>query len=423
MNNKLSFPIQNYFNIILFILMLTTFLPIVYVRLPAYIGSHHFWTILWGVSLLFLKPKVFFQKLMLLVILNGIILFIMLRFFWVEMDDTNVKNLWVEYYQIAVGCSIFTYFHVSKDYISFAKLVLWVLIFIVITSILTIFFYTQILETTERIQWNKYLETVNTYGFAGYGMSIVLMSIISGLIYFYKNKILHLKYIWIFVIFIVAIALIRIQLLVNIILAVLLMLFSLINVKNRKITIVILSFIGLVLLLIPKSTYIIILQRLSVDFAFFKEISFKLKELAVYIEFGERVGPNQIVLRAERYTYLFRTFQEHSLMGCFFMEDSPTYKPETYHVHWMHKIVITGIIFFLFYIQIFIRFIKENLKNAMGQYQYFFILSIIAILMYGVFKAIVGRECWYMFFVILPGMYYLPLLNKKSNIIEEKKNN
>ena len=70
----------------------------------------------------------------------------------------NVKTLWVEYYQIAVGCSIITYFHVSKDYLSLAKLVRWVLIFITITSALTIFFYTQIVETTVRLGWEEWYE-------------------------------------------------------------------------------------------------------------------------------------------------------------------------------------------------------------------------------------------------------------------------
>lgn len=412
---------ETFFQVVLFLLMLTTFLPIVSFRLPAFIGSHHFWTILWGVSLLFLKPKVFIQKLMLLVILYGLFLFIMLRFFWFDMNAWNVNALWVEYYQIAVGCSIITYFHVSKDYLSLAKLVRWVLIFIAITSVLTIFFYTQIVETTERLVWEEWNEGSKKYGYATYGMAIALMSVMGVLIYLFKNKILHLKYVWLFVFFIVAIALIRIQLFTNIMLAAFLIPLSLVSVKNRKTSFIILAIIGLIFILIPQAFYINILYKLSVVFADFNEISFKLKETAIYLDLGKYVDRNAVAGRAERYTWLLRTFSEHPIMGCFFMQKSPTYIEASGHLHWMNKLVVTGVLGIVFFVPIVIQFIKQQLQIIKGNYQFYFILSIISILLYGFLKTIAGREAWYMFFVILPGIYYLPLLNKKDDInIEEK---
>ena len=409
-----------YFRILMFIMMVTTYLPLIYNRLPDYVGSHHFWTILWGVSLLFLKPKVFIQKLMLLVLMYGLFLFIMIRFFWTDMNEWNVKALWVEFYQIAVGCSIITYFHVSKDYLSLAKLTRWVLIFIAITSVLTIFFYTQIVETTERLGWEEWNEGSKKYGYATYGMAIVLMSVMGVLIYLFKNKILNFKYLWLFFLFIVAIALIRIQLFTNIMLAAFLVILSMVSAKNRKTTFVIISIIGLIIILIPQAFYINILYKLSVVFADFKEISFKLKETAIYLEFGEYVDRNAIAGRAERYTWLLRTFPEHPFMGCFYMQKSPTYNEACVHLHWMNKLVVTGILGIVFFVPIFIQFLKQQLRIIKGNYQFYFILSIISILLYGVFKTIAGREAWYMFFVIIPGMYYLPLLNKKNNLNENE---
>ncbi len=405
---------QIYIRVIIFILMLTTYLPIVSYRLPAYIGSHHLWTIVWGISLLFLKPQVFIQKLMLLVLGYGLFLYFMISFLWVDMNAWNIKALWVEYYQMAVGCSIITYFHVSKDYLSLAKLTRWVLIFIAITSVLTIFFHTQILETTERLGWEEWNEGSKKYGYATYGMAIVLMSVMGVLIYLFKNKILNFKYLWLFFLFIVAIALIRIQLFTNIMLAAFLVILSMVSAKNRKTTFVIISIIGLIIILIPQAFYINILYKLSVVFADFKEISFKLKETAIYLEFGEYVDRNAIAGRAERYTWLLRTFPEHPIMGCFFMQKSPTYNEACGHLHWMNKLVVTGILGIVFFVPIFIQFLKQQLQIIKGNYKFYFIISILFILIYGVFKAIAGRDCWYMFFVILPGMYYLPLIKKEN---------
>lgn len=414
---------QKYFYYIAFMLMLTTFLPIVTYKLPVYIGSHFLWTIIWGVSLLFLKPQVFIQKLMLSVIVYGLFLLIMIYLFWTDMDAWNVKALWVEYYQIVVGCSMITYFHLSKDYLSLAKLVKWVMIFIFISSIITIFYYTQIEKTTERIRWDEWNEGAKRFGYATYGMAIAMMSIVGVLMYMYKNKILNFKYIWIFVLFLIVITIFRIQLVANIILTAFLLVLSIVSVENRKTTLIILSIIGIIFLLIPQSTYINLLQRLSVVFANFHEISYKLNDMALYLEFGEYIDENAVAGRMGRYTMLLNTFQEHPIMGCYFMQISPSYLGETVHLHWMNKIVVTGIIGFIFFISIIIRFIKDQTKYLKGNYQYYFIISILTILIYGFFKTIAGRECWYMFFVILPGIYYFPLLNNKSNMIEEEKEN
>lgn len=134
----IKFKTETYFYIVLFLLMLTTYLPIVSYRLPAYIGSHHLWTIVWGMSLVLLKPRVLFHRIMLLILAYVLFLWILLNTTWSAMGSWNVKHLWEEIYAVAVGASIFVYFNESKDYIGWAKMIRYTLIFIVITAILTI---------------------------------------------------------------------------------------------------------------------------------------------------------------------------------------------------------------------------------------------------------------------------------------------
>lgn len=47
-----------------------------------------------------------------------------------------------------------------------------------------------------------------------------------------------------------------------------------------------------------------------------------------------------------------------------------------------------------------------------GKYGYYFMLSIFALIFYGLIKNIGGFEIWLAFFVIILGMCYLPLLNR-----------
>lgn len=68
-------------------MMVTTFLPIVSNNLPRYIGSQHLYAIIWGISLILLCPKVFMQKIMLLLIVYGFLLGLMLNTFWTNMTE------------------------------------------------------------------------------------------------------------------------------------------------------------------------------------------------------------------------------------------------------------------------------------------------------------------------------------------------
>jgi hypothetical protein len=80
----------------------------------------------------------------------------------------------------------------------------------------------------------------------------------------------------------------------------------------------------------------------------------------------------------------------------------------------MNKLTIIGIFGLLFFIFIPYNFIRNNLQHFNSTYKFYYILSSLSILTYGLMKNIVGRETWYTFFIILPGLYYLPLLKNKQ---------
>ena len=411
---------EKYFRFVITMVMAITFLPLANYRLPAYIGSPHAWALLWGLSLLFFKPKIFTQKLMLLIALYGFFLLLMLNVFWLGMDDGNVTLLWREFYDISVGISIISYFNITRDYIGFAKIVKYTVIFITITAIMTVI--TSIIfpmyaremfqESSAGMESQK---LIYTFGAGTYGTAIAFMAIIPLLIYYFKNNtfIQQKKWAVVVMIFLIGLALFRMQIFTNIMIAGLFAFIALVSEKNRKRTYIILGILAIIVVLIPKEEYAHMLYRLSNMFINMEEVSFKLNEFAIYFQYGVNIQNNTIIHRADRFPILLYAFSESPIFGCFFFNYwGFGYLAECFHLYWMNKLTITGIVGFLFFVSILFTFIREETKKLDDGFRFYFILSVFSILVYGLFKNITDRECWYLFFVILPGMYYLPLLKK-----------
>lgn len=420
-----------YFRFIILLLMITTYLPIVYTRLPAYIGSHHFWTIVWGISLLFLKLRVLFHRIMLLIFAYALFLWVLLNTVWHAMIMPSVTHLWDEIYAVAVGVSIFVYFNESKDYIGWAKMIRYTLIFIVITAVLTIIasiinpMYMR-LHFVQSHEADMARAIAYKYGAGTYGTAMVFMALLPLLIYYFKQPSLFFitkKWVILLLILIVGIAVLRMQLFANIMIALFVSIIAMSSVKNRLRTIVVISIIGGIMVLIPTKNHVNTLNKLADNISEYEETSFKIKEFAYYLERGGEVktSENAVAGRAERYPMLLEAFSKSPIMGCFFQSDSygNGYNEKGFHVYWMNKLTVTGIVGFVFFLSIIIVFVYRERKNIEGGYSYYYLLAIFSVLLYGVFKNIGGREIWYFFFVIILGMYYLPLLKKKNNMIED----
>jgi len=416
-----------YFRFIILLLMITTYFPIVHYRLPAYIGSHHFWTIIWGISLLFLKPRVLLHRIMLLILAYALFLWILLSTAWSAMGEWNVKNLWNEIYAVAVGVSIFVYFNESKDYIGWVKMIRYTLIFIVITAVLTIIvsiinpMYMR-LHFAQSHEADMAREITNEYGAGTYSTAMVFMALLPLLIYYFKHPYLIFiskKWVMLLVILIVGVAILRMQIFTNIILAFFMSIIAMASAKNRLRTIIFIGIIGGIILLIPTKIHVNTFYKLADSMSGYEETSFKIKEFAYYIESGGEVmaSKNAVAGRAERYPMLLEVFPKSPIMGCFFLTNTYAYGYQlaAAHIYWMNKLTTTGIAGFVFFVSIIIAFVYNERKNIKGDYRYYFILAIFSVLLYGIFKNVGGREIWYFFFVIIPGMYYLPLLVEKGN--------
>lgn len=407
-------------------IMLTTFFPLIFYRLPPFIGSHHFYAIIFVFSTLFLYPEVFTNKIVLLDIGYGVFLLVMLQF-WTYLDPWAIRQMWNDYYGISIGLLIITYFQETRDFKGLAVIAKYTLIFIVITALLTII-TSFIMNSTSRAKlFGDSPEAIETqmlfakYGSGSYASCIVFMSIISLLVYYLKNSrlfIINSKWLILVCLILLLGGVLRLQLFTNLIFAILVLLLSIVDLNNRKVLIITLLCILTIFIIIPRSLYISALNGLSSLFSGILDgVSFKFKEFAIYFENGPDLlneTNNAVANRSARFPILYEGFIKYPIFGCSVSHISKQiYEQQTGHLYWMFKLSMMGIVNLIFYLSIFYLFIKQQRKFMNKEYFYYFLISVLSVLLYGILKVTGGREAWYFLFVVAPALYWLPLTNSK----------
>lgn len=409
-------------------LMASTYLRVAFNNFPSILRSHHIWTIVWVGSLLIFYPQIFLNKILLYTLGYGCLLFLAIQTIWNGMDAANQKRLFWEFYEIAIGVSVFTYFQVTRDYVRLAKITRWAIIFLFITAVMSIIssaidplYARNITAATSIIDEGDKARVLSfmRYGGGTYSTAAVFMCLFPILFYYYKNIKLSIipKFQIIILSITIFLALLGIQIFGNILITVVISIIALLGTKRIKQSILVTSLFLSIIIIIPKGVYVNSLRTVSSYFKEDSDINYKLRDLALFIEAGADIKNNStgVSTRAERYPMLTRTFLKGPLFGCFYFSDGSTagYNGLGYHLYWMNKLTVTGLIGFILFLYIPYMFIKENLTKFTSNYKFYYILASLSILSYGLIKAVVGRETWYAFFLILPGLYYLPLLIKK----------
>ncbi len=414
--------------VILFMILITAFFPLVSNFMPSGF-KHSFWLLIWFAYILIFYPNLLANKLIILCIAYLIFLFLSLNTYWINMIDREKERLISESIHIFSAITIVSFFHYTKDYVSLAKLSLLVLVFLFITALLTIYsasidplFVRNI--TSSKSEYSQIEETTihffRNLGGANYAISGVFMTLFSIIVYYYKNNNLfsNRKYIVIFGI-IIFIALLMTQLFANLFIAILVFITSAFGAKKLKKSIIIIIIFFTISQIIPNKVYINTFIALSDVFKNQKEISFKFRDVAQYMEFGGSLNQETTAtgIRAKRFPMLMESYIQSPLLGCFYQESEfgRGYYLYGYHIHWANKLTTTGIIGTLFFLYILYTFIIKSLKYFNESYKFIFLIFVSSIFVYGIFKTIAGREFWYSFFILSTGFYYLPLLKNKKN--------
>lgn len=411
----------------------SSFLPLVFNNLPNYIRSHHIWTILWFLSIIVFYPKMISNKNILYLLFYGAVIVIGLNTFWKTMDEWNKSMIYNEFYQISVGLTVFIYYKHSKDYAGLAHISKWGVIFLIITAVMTIvssiidpLYARKIvgLASVSSESLREELLEIKKLGGGGYGTSIAFMSLVPIIIGVFKHptEIKINRMILLGILFLFISALLGIQLFANILLALLFFILAFFSIQRFKKAFTIAIIVFAALAFVPNDFYYRALLGTSNLFSDDSNVSYKLRDLAIYTGTNSEWGDNStgIGSRANRYSQLAGSFFQSPLMGSYFLNDnnakgylqnsfyygSGIIQIEGTHIHWMNKLTVTGIVGFLFFFLIIFRFIKIINAEMRSSFKYYCVLALFSILSYGLIKTIAGRDAWYSFFIIIPGLYF-----------------
>jgi hypothetical protein len=405
-------------------LMISAFLPLLFTNLPPVIRSHHIWTFLWFVSLITLKTEILTKRAMFYLIIYGaIMLLLLLNTIWINIDPWNKMAITKEFYEVTVAISVMVYFRLEKDYIGLANLVKWTLIFVMITGVMSII--TSIINpmyardiiglsdvsiTGER----ELILSYKKYGGGNYGFASGIICLFPMFIFYYKNigKSYWDRRILILFTIIIFFALIRMQIFANILISVVIITLSLAGSKKLLRSVILITLLTGILFIIPKQFYINTLVRIGSWFDPNSDVYFKFNDMANFLTIGggyEGTGTGE---RASRYPLLWDSFISNPIYGG---------KDFNGHLHWMNKLAVFGLLGTLPFLWIVAQQIRTNLKIFDKEFSFYFLLSMLSIIALGCIKALGGKELWYMYFIIIPGFYYIPLLKKEYQPQFQKK--
>jgi len=410
------FNLKNYFNFLIIMLLITTYLPLVSNNLPPLIRSHHIWTPIWGISLLLFQPKVIFNKFFLFVLVFMIITVPFQFFIWPGSDEWTKRQSVFEMYQILMALSMFFYFYNTSNLHSYALAVKWTMIFVVITSIMSI--YSSMIDPlyARKITGGQLEEITDVlkYGGGSFSLSSLLLCIFPLLVFYYRNneKSILSKRILFVLIILFYVAIIRMQIFANILVASLVIIISIFGQRRLKKSLFFTVVLLIIFISIPNHFYANIFIDISKYFDSESEVYFKLNDFSQFIVSGEYEGTGSGG-RAQRYPILLSGFIQSPIFGYYF--DNVGYIKDIgagAHLFWMYKLSVFGLVFFLFFTYIFYRFVRINLKIYNEEYSFYFLISVFSIIVLGLMKNLAGRDFWYFFFFALPGFYYLPLLKR-----------
>jgi hypothetical protein len=417
--------LNNILRFVSFMLILTTFLPIVTGNLPRYITGYNLWAPIWLLSVLVFGFKTLRNSSVLFLIIYGIINLLLFNTIWSDISDWDQRGMFGELFDLIVPITAVSYFFMVKDYKWLGKIGWIAAIFILITAIFTIrasYVMPGYARMYALLQQGE-VETLKGLGGGWYGYAGLLICFIPVLVYYLKfNQLIGIsKAFMVFALLICFYALIQLQIFANILLAVIVILVSIAGRSRVKTSLIPLSLIAITLILIPDKIYGQFFFEMSFYFEPESDIYGKLQDFAHYIEYGEAYESGAgIAGRAGRYPVMLELFLSSPIFGY------SIYQPNANtmgggHLYWINKLAVFGLIGFVPFVIFYYKHFRKQLEEFGEQYRFYFLVSVLSIVALGFMKVIGGREMWTGLVFVIPAMYYMPMVIKRGDPLMKQK--
>ncbi len=416
---KPRFQIQD---LSIFLTIASTTLYIVFRNVPIYLSTFAFlYAPITLFILILIQPRAFITGPMKVLMVYGILMIgIFQHTLWRFMSQWNLENVYWEYYNLVVMTLILTYYIKVKAYYKLALLSKWAVLFTFITLVTTniaLFFNSELVRQSASTAFFTPLQA-KLYQYSGafsYSYAQAIVCLIPILFYYIKTNQVQAfsKKILIAALVLLIITEIRSQVFANILVTLIITILSSLSIKSQRKSFVIVMLIGFIFVSIPSSTYSDMFFSLSKLTAPGSELEYKLKDFSSYIDNPDVSNETGASVRAERVPMLFDTFLSYPFTG--FASVQTNYSLDGgAHLYFLNKLAIYGIFGFLFFIYMLFRILLSITKLFAPTFRFYYLLSILAFVFLGSMKAVGGREVWLFLFVIIPGMYFWPMLETQN---------
>lgn len=368
------------------------------------------------VLIVFLNPKVFSSKLLILLLFYGLISVIILKqLLWIYMTEWNIEQIRWEYFNILFSIGIFIYYRNNLNY----RGLLWIstrsCIFVIISILFTnlALFYDPLLvrdsASTAIFSQSRRL-LFDFYGVMGYSYMQAVIYLIPILIYFIKiKKGLISPKILVTLLIIIIITQIRSQVFANIIVTIIITIISFLGSKNKIINFSLVIIIVLIIVLIPPGFYMNTSRSLSNLFDPGSELHYKFYDLSLFLESPDIDTQTGVGGRGERYPILFDAFLKEPILGYSAFINNEDIMPGA-HIYWMNRLTLLGLFGFAFFVSVLYYLYRNIISIFNSDFRFYYNLSVMAFILIGLMKAVGGSESWIVLIIIIPGLYFLPTL-------------
>lgn len=380
------------------------------------LGSFRF---VWGpitmLLLLMIKPTMIFNAPLRTLILYGIIvIFLFPRILWGYMDEWNQRSQLEEFISLSFAFVVISYYLKNKNTKALADIGKYSLFFIVVSVVIThliLFIDGTIIRDSAAVfnQNESRLALAERSGAIGYGYAQGITFLIPIFVYAFKSK---LKLIWshrvnIFLIILFLLLAIRSQVFSNLLISIVILFLALIGSKKNYFTYALITLVLFANYIIPAEVYADLLRESSGFFDSNSETYGKLNDFAVFIENPEIDNEDLSASnRASRYPLLLNSLMDDPIFGSFSSYQS-SYHEEGAHLYFMNRLAIWGIPVFLFFLYILGKLVFRIRKLFSDEFKYYYLLSVLTFILFGLTKNIAGREPFIILFIVIPGFYYL----------------
>jgi len=407
----------------------STTLYIVFRNLGRELGSFAFlWAPITLVLLVYTRPRIFTKKTISILLLYGVVMIGILQLIlWRYMEEWNQIRILLEFYNLVIMMAILGYYKDRNDFVKLAWLSKWAVFFIVVTLISTnIALYFDPLLVRESARSGMFTigqkELFRISGAMDYASAQSIICLIPILIYHIKRnqRMVFSPKVLVIILILILILQIRAQVFANLLVTILITILSLLGTRRLRTSIVTLTLFGILFVAVPNSVYVNMFESLSNQFSPNTEINRKLIDFSIYIENPEFEIDTEAGSRAARYPLLFEALVANPLRGDASYNSLKHISPGG-HLYWMNRLALWGIPGFLFFIFVLYKIFKSISSLFDDEYRFYYYLSIATIVLLGLLKAVGGSEPWLMLIIVIPGLYYLPLLFHSKNEIVNKK--